>query len=70
MFFDKAAETATLWINEEQAASVVGNSGWHTAGSFPTSVDRVWFGTLTPDGAGPLLYLDDIAIGPTRLYCN
>lgn len=69
MFYDRVGQNATLWIDGVQAAAVVSNTGWHSGGSFPATTDYVWFGTLTPDGVSPTVYIDDVAIGPSKIGC-
>gem|GEM_PF-1997624 len=66
MYFDQGSETATLWIDGTEAASVVGNVGWHSGGSFPTP-GRVWFGSYAPSGSAPSgVYFDDIMVGTSK----
>jgi len=70
MFYDSTQDTARIWIDGTLAAEVVNNTGWHSGGSFPTTADRIWFGTLAPNGAAPTVFFDDVAVGPTQIGCE
>jgi hypothetical protein len=69
LFYDSASQTARLWIDENLAAEVVGNVGWHSSGNFPTAT-RIWFGVLGLNGGAPKTFIDDVAVGPDRIGCN
>lgn len=70
MFYDGATESATLWIDDVQAASVVNNTGWHSSGQFGNPAEKVWFGTFWHNGAAPVTYIDDVAIHTSRIGCD
>jgi hypothetical protein len=70
MFYDSTTDTARIWIDGELAAEVVNNTGWHSGGSFPIAADRIWFGTLAPNGAAPTVFFDDVAVGPSQIGCQ
>jgi hypothetical protein len=70
MFYDGTTDTARIWIDGTLAAEVVDNVGWHSGGSFPATAERIWFGTLAPNGAAPTVFIDDVAIGPSPIGCD
>lgn len=70
MYYDGVTESATLWIDDVQAAAVVNNTGWHSSGHFGDSAEKVWFGTFWHNGTAPVTYIDDVAIDTKRIGCG
>jgi hypothetical protein len=70
MFLDRAAETATLWIDGQEAGSVVGNQGWHSGGTWPPEFEQVRIGPMGLEGGTTTTWIDDVAFGSERIGCN
>jgi len=69
MFYDSTTETARIWIDGTLAAEVVNNVGWHSTSGFPATAERIWFGTMAPNGPAPDVFIDDVAVGPNPIGC-
>jgi hypothetical protein len=74
MFVEDATESATVWINGQEAGSVVNNSGWHNTGTAwpqiptPTQVRLGYWGL---EGATAInVWIDDVAVGTERVGCD
>jgi hypothetical protein len=70
MFVDRVANSLDIWIDGVQAAAVTSNMGWHSSGTWPDSITEVRFGSMELGGPSSNIWLDDIAIGPTRIGCD
>jgi polysaccharide lyase-like protein len=70
MFLDRTAETATLWIDGQEAGSVVGNQGWHSGGTWPAQFEQVRIGPMGLEGGTTTTWIDDVAFGSERIGCN
>jgi hypothetical protein len=73
MFVDDATQTATVWIDGNEAASVVNNDGWHNPSTWPTfpaqTLVRLGFWGLQGASA-TTVWIDDVAVGAERVNCN
>lgn len=74
MFVEDATESATVWINGQEAGSVVNNTGWHNGGTAwpqiptPTQVRLGYWGL---EGASAIsVWIDDVAVDTERVGCD
>ncbi len=65
-FVDAASQTAGLWIDEVEVFSGVVTGDWPTLGN-PA---HVRLGTMDLQGGSTGLWVDDVAIGTTRIGCD
>jgi hypothetical protein len=66
-FIDQATQSATLWINETEAASIVnGQGGWPVQPAAP----KLFLGSMGLQGGMAGVFIDDVAVGTTRLNCD
>jgi hypothetical protein len=63
---DNATETATLWINGVEAATVAGADGWAPQPAAP----KLYLGSMGLQGGMAGVYIDDVAVGTTRINCD
>jgi hypothetical protein len=67
MFIDNAAQNATLWIDDVEAASVVnGEGGWPVQPANP----KAFIGLMALQGGSTGVWIDDVVAGPNRIGCN
>ena len=64
---DNAAQAATLWIDGVEAASIVnGQGGWPVQPAAP----KLFLGSMGVQGGQAGVFIDDVAVGSTRIGCN
>jgi hypothetical protein len=67
LFIDNAAQEATLWINGQEAASIVnGQGGWPEQPAQPA----LFLGSMGLQGGQAGVFIDDVAAGPVRIGCD
>jgi hypothetical protein len=62
-FIDGAAQTATLWINEVEAATLTGASRQPAA-------PQAFLGSMGLEGGSTGVWVDDVVAGPARIGCD
>ena len=70
MYVDKATQTLQFWVDGAQAVNLENNAPWHSSGTWPSTVQPLRIGSMALEGGGATLYIDDVAIGPSRLGCG
>jgi len=64
---DDAARSATLWIDEVEAATIVnGQGGWVTQPAAP----QMFLGSMGLEGGTAGVWIDDVVAGPARIFCD
>jgi hypothetical protein len=64
---DNATQAATLWIDGVEAASIVnGQGGWPVQPAAP----KLFLGSMGVQGGQAGVFIDDVAVGSTRIGCN
>jgi hypothetical protein len=64
---DNATQAATLWIDGVEAASIVnGQGGWPVQPATP----KLFLGSMAVQGGQTGVFIDDVAVGSTRINCN
>jgi hypothetical protein len=67
MFVDNAAQAATLWIDDVEAASIVnGEGGWPVQPATP----QLFLGSMGLQGGQTGAWFDDVVAGPERIGCD
>jgi hypothetical protein len=67
MFIDNAAQNATLWINDVEAATITnGELGWPVQPANPA----LFLGSMVVQGGATGVWIDDVAAGPQRIGCD
>jgi hypothetical protein len=70
MYADKASETLQIWVNDTQAVNLVNNAPWHSSGTWPSSLQPLRIGSTGLNGGGATVYIDDLALGSSRIGCD
>lgn len=66
-FIDQATQSATLWIDDVQAAEIVnGQGGWPVQPASPA----LFLGSMGLQGGQTGVWIDDVAAGPERIGCD
>jgi len=66
-FIDNATQSATLWIDDEEAASIVnGQGGWPVQPASP----KLFLGSMGLQGGQTGVYIDDVVASSTRIGCD
>jgi hypothetical protein len=66
-FIDNATQAATLWIDGVEAASIVnGQGGWPVQPATP----KLFLGSMGLQGGQAGVFIDDVAVGSTRIGCD
>jgi hypothetical protein len=66
-FIDQATQSATLWINGNEAASIVnGQGGWPVQPAAP----QLFLGSMGLQGGMAGVFIDDVAVGTARITCD
>jgi hypothetical protein len=67
MFIDNAAQNATLWIDDVEAATLVnGDGGWPVQPANPA----LFLGSMSVQGGQTGVWIDDVVAGPNRIGCD
>jgi hypothetical protein len=67
MFVDDATRSATLWIDDAEAAAVVnGDGGWSDQPDAPA----LFLGSMGLQGGSTGVWIDDVVAGPNRIGCD
>src|SRR5690606_30745730 len=70
MHVDRAAQTLQMWVDGEQAVNIVNNEPWSGGANWPASMDVLRIGSMALEGGGATVYIDDVALGPSRIGCD
>jgi hypothetical protein len=64
---DESTRTARLFINDDEAASVVnGDGGWPVQPATP----KMFLGSMAVQGGNSGVFIDDVVVGSTRIGCD
>lgn len=70
MHVDKTSETLQMWVDGEQAVDIVNNTPWSGGAEWPASMDVLRIGSMALEGGGATVFIDDVALGPSRIGCE
>jgi hypothetical protein len=70
MYVDRTTQTLQFWVDDAQAVNVQNNSPWSGAATWPAALSVLRIGSMALEGGGATVYIDDVAVGPSRIGCN
>lgn len=70
MYVDRASQTLKFWVGDEQAVNMENNAPLHSNSTWPSSLSILRLGAMSANGGSATVYIDDVAVGPSRIGCN